>query len=211
MKQKITWYLLGVVTPIFILVILFLIGVNPSPSKEELLISKWQIFEKNENNLLIHVLGRENVCFVIGVERNPKDGLVEGIDVTNGLSGEYCIFRSKIGRNHPNGLSNQIDVNRGQIPHPVFPNFVYRTKGSYGTPMIVCGLPTGVLWRDENADNQWDKRIDHQNKKVEINVNDRWIKTIGKKGQVIITDKDLFKFDVESGKWQIIDPNAFLE
>jgi hypothetical protein len=217
MKKKIIWYLFGLVTTPFILfillVILFLIGVKPSLSRGDLLVSRWQLFEEDKNTLVMRIPGYENVCFVISVERNPKHGLVEEIGVINSRS-QHCNLRNEPNYNPPSCSLLQCDVNS---VIPLFPIFVYRNKGRYGVPMMVYGSPdktTGLVWRDFKADNRWDQKIDYKNKLMEINVGGRWIKgliSVKDKDEVITTEKGLFKFDVESGKWQIVDPNASLE
>jgi len=207
---RVAWYVLGVITPISILFILFISGVKPPLSDGDVLVSKWQIFEQSENTLLVHISGYDNVCFVVDVERNPENGLVEEISVTNGRC-EDCAFRGEAKLTPEKQRLDQNDVIDNRDICPVFPVFVYKTKGRYEVPMVLYGCPDparGLVWRDLNADNQFDQRIDYRNRRMEINVDGRWIKGKGIGKKEVVTDEGVFKFDTQSGKWKIVEPHS---
>ena len=207
--KRVTWYMLGLATIPFIVYILIMIGVKPTPSEADKLISKWDIFEQEDGRLLLHIPSYDNICYIVGVKCNPENGLLEEIGVTNGRS-EQCAFRSRSDQNHDNYLLESNDINSNDNAAIVFPCFAYRTKGRYGVPMASYGIiDNGILWFDFNADSIFDRKNDYRDRLVEINVEGRWIKGVGK--EEVTTDERVYKFNVPSGKWEILDPNASLK
>ncbi len=206
--KRVTWYMLGIATIPIIVFILIMIGVKPSASEADKLISKWNIFEQEDGRLLLHITGNDNICFIVGVKCNPENGLLEEIGVTNGRS-EQCAFRSGFDQNHENHLLDSNDIPGSDNAAIVFPCFAYRTKGSYGVPMASYGIiDHGILWRDCNADSIFDRKMDYIKRLMEINVEDRWVKGTGR--DRVVTDEGVYKFNASSGKWEIVDPNASL-
>lgn len=207
--KRVTWYMLGIATIPFIVYILIMIGVKPPASEADKLISKWNIFEQEDGRLLLHITGYDNICFIVGVECNPENGLLEEIGVTNGRS-EQCAFRSGSDQNHENHLLDSNDIPGSGTAAIAFPCFAYRAKGSYGVPMASYGIiDHGILWSDFNADSVFDQKIDYIKRLMEINVEDRWVKGSGK--DQVVTDEGVYKFNTLSGKWEIVDPNASLK
>lgn len=207
--KRVTWYMLGIATIPIIVFILIMIGVKPSASEADKLISKWNIFEQEDGRLLLHITGNDNICFIVGVECNPENGLLEEISVTNGRS-EHCAFRSGFDQNHENHLLDSNDIPGSDTAAVVFPCFVYRTKGRYGVPIAAYGIVDhGILWSDFNANSIFDQKIDYRNRTMMINVEGRLVKGAGK--DQVVTDEGVYKFNVSSGKWEIVDPNASLK
>ncbi len=162
-------FLCGIAIPIFILIITGALGIIP-PIKSDLILSKWHISEPNSNTLLISLKNSlDDTPITVGIEINEKTNYLDRIGVV-------------INKKEDDNIS-----------------FAYSTKGKYRAPCVFYGTNMGFVWRDLNADGQFDQRLDYPQQKMEIYVEDSWIE--GKGTQDIQTDKGNFIFDITSGYW----------
>ncbi len=169
------FYFVGVLTPFVIVALFVTFGIKPPKSKFEIMLEKWHITNPNENSILINVPIASNLNFNLGMEYDPNTGWVKEIGMT------------KV---------------RTPAKNEAF--FVFRTKGKYGVPMVYYGCPEqGLVWRDLNFDFRFDQRIDYENELMQININDAWITGTGK--AEVKTEKGIFHFDPEIGKWNVLE------
>lgn len=188
-KARVTWYLLGLLTPflviVLVIVILVIAGVEIPPPRAQQIVSKWGISEEEGKTLTITLRDWDNRFLTIGIERNDEDGLVKKVGVVKfGDDWEHGVF-----------------------------TLLYQVSGEYGAPMVVYGhhrdaIEGGleIVWRDLNTDGQFDKRIDYDNHRTEIYVGDKWQCVLGQEERKVFTEEGVFKFDVESGRWECIAP-----
>lgn len=167
-------YFLGVITPFVFLVFLAIIGIKTDKSEKESSFSKWNITECNDVLLLANVLEEPNYWCAIGIERDPNTQLLQRVGVVKGQNKQ--------------GESNEL-------------LFVYELKGYYDMPSARYSS-SGLVWYDFNLDGRFDQLHDYNNEKKEINVDGRWVQGFGKKD--IKTETGIFRFDPNTGKWNLI-------
>jgi len=173
-------YFLGVVTPFFVMWILMSCGVDVPKSRKgriETALSKWRIDECNETFLYIN-LPEPNVPFAIGIEREPKTGLLKEIGITKTEDDKTYAF------------------------------FLFRTHGKYNCPIASYGFAgDGFVWRDLNFDGILDQRNDYISSTIAINLGGVWVpgKWMSRTEQTdVSTEKGVFRFDPNAGEWKYI-------
>lgn len=173
-------YVFGVVTPIFAIGMLSILGVEFPKSKAEVALSKWRIDECNETFLYINVPAEPNVWFAVGIEREPKTGILKEIGITKAEEGQTHAF------------------------------FYFRIHGKYGCPTASYGFAgDGMVWRDLNFDSIFDHCFDYRDKTMMINVDEIWVPGMG--AIDVSTEKGIFRFDPNAGKWNLIVANTIPE
>ena len=162
-----------------ILIALIMDAIIPDDNAN-LIFSRWEISEENPDNLLINLLDYDNVPVIIDIKRDPEKGSLEEVGFFKVVGGEQHGYA-----------------------------FKYEVKGKYGIPMAEYGSPgggRGMVWHDLNFDSQFDQRFDFQKRWNEINVEGSWLRASGRRE--VVTEKGIFAFDVQSGKWLPVDPNS---
>lgn len=203
--SRVTWYCLGIATPLLVIIVLFAIGVEPPASSEELLVEKWQLLEAEEGRLLhVQVPGSEDRSFMVGIRKEPATGLLEEIGAVK--------FSGPVGFTPSRGRLVPDEANDANSFPPVCLFLAYREKGNCEAPMGVYGSRDWGLrkvWRDLNVDTRFDQRVDYRNSRIEINIGDLygpdvWVEAV-KKEDVFFTPQGAFKFDVGSGTWREVE------
>jgi len=172
-KQKFLYFSLGLFTAIAALIIIGILKRVLVKNEAEFISPKWN-FCKNNNLLTATVPDYNNTEITVGIELDVESGIVKEIGVVT----------------EPKGR--------------LFGAFLYRPKGQQGVPMCYYGnTNSGIVWRDLNADSNFDQRLNYVEEFMEINVQGKWL--IGKGIEKVYTDEGVFVFEGTSGTWKMAD------
>jgi hypothetical protein len=143
-------YVLGIATPLVLVGVLSVSGVQLNKNKIETALTKWRVDECNDSLLFVNIQAAPYVWFAIGIHRDPNTRFLQKIGIT---------------KESPN-LSGAL--------------FAYRLKGKYGFPEAFYGYPNEYRWVDLNGDGRFDEFDEYKKEMKNINLNGQWISGIGK-------------------------------
>lgn len=143
-------------------------------SPSERLVRQWEICEDEEGRLLVPLL-EDGV--LLRIAHKPESNRLESIYIMKEEAG--FIFEYK--------MSGEFGVPWAQY------------SGGFVSEEFVYG---GPVWMDLDGNGYFDKRlIGKKLKKLEVLIDNQWVRAKKAKGRLALTDRGVFEFDTDKGKW----------
>ena len=146
---------------------------------------------------------------------SPEERLVEQWKLYQGESGRLRVQLPKDGIFveivHKPGSDRlqSIDIMKEEVGSI----FEYKVAGELGTPLVRYSAgPFGEwkIWTDLNADGYFDERIIGK-KKLEVFIDNQWVRAKKAVDRSAHTDRGIFEFDTNKGKWIIVPPEKSIQ